>query len=112
MFENINRKELESKLDNDEDFKLIEVLEQEEYREGHIEGSINIPLSDIGKEAKESFADDEEIVVYCANTDCDASPAAAEKLSELGFENVYDYVEGKKGWVEGGNSLVSGNDPS
>ena len=38
---------LEMKVNN-EKFKLIEVLSEESYNEGHIPGEVNIPLSEIG----------------------------------------------------------------
>lgn len=110
MYKTIDRKELEEKLDNG-DVTLIEVLDKEEYERNHIKGAINVPLSDIGKEIKGKFDLDQEIVVYCADSDCGASPKAAEKLDKLGFENVYDYDGGKKDWQETGNPMSGGREP-
>lgn len=110
MYETIDRKELEEKLAND-DIKLIEVLDQEEYERKHIEGAINVPLSEIGKEIKGRFDSDQDIVVYCADSECGASPKAAEKLDRLGFENVYDYEGGKKDWQEAGKPMSGGKKP-
>jgi len=104
MYETIERKELEEKLAND-NVKLIEVLDQEDYEKSHIKGAINVPLSDIGREIKGKFDLDQEIVVYCADSSCGASPKAAEKLDQLGFENVYDYAAGKQDWKEAGNPM-------
>jgi len=104
MYSKIDRGKLEEKLAND-DVKLIEVLDPEQYRDKHIAGAINIPLSDIGKEATQRFDTDQEIVVYCADSNCQASPKAAEKLDELGFEDVYDYAGGKKDWEQAGKPL-------
>ncbi|MBS3787236.1 rhodanese-like domain-containing protein [Candidatus Bipolaricaulota bacterium] len=110
MYETIDRKELEEKLAND-DIKLIEVLGEEEYERKHIEGAINVPLSEIGKEIKGRFESDQDIVVYCADSECGASPKAAEKLDQFGFENVYDYEGGKKDWQEEGNPMSGGEKP-
>lgn len=110
MYKTIDRKELEEKLDNG-DVTVIEVLDKEEYERNHIKGAINVPLSDIGKEIKGRFDLDREIVVYCADSDCGASPKAAEKLDRLGFENVYDYDGGKKDWQEAGNPMTGGREP-
>ncbi|MFW6006201.1 MAG: rhodanese-like domain-containing protein [Candidatus Bipolaricaulota bacterium] len=110
MYETIDRKELEEKLNN-ADVTLIEVLGKEEYERNHIKGAINVPLSNIGKEVKGKFDQDQEIVVYCADSDCGASPKAAEKLDKLGFENVYDYEGGKKDWQEAGNPMYRGREP-
>ncbi len=34
--------------------------------------------------------------------DCDASPKAAERMEQLGYERVYDYEGGKVDWQEAG----------
>jgi rhodanese-related sulfurtransferase len=110
MYDTIDRDELEEKLANDE-ITLIEVLDEEEYERNHIKGAINVPLSEIGREIKGKFSQDEEIVVYCADSSCGASPKAAEKLDELGFENVFDYQGGKKDWKEAGNPMSGDTNP-
>jgi rhodanese-related sulfurtransferase len=102
MYKTIDREELKKKMENKEDVVLIEVLGEEDYSKEHIKGAINIPLKNIGLEANKRFDKSKEIVVYCSDKNCGASPAAAEKLDSLGFENVYDYVEGKQGWKEAG----------
>lgn len=109
MYEVIDRKELEKKLAKDKEVKVIEVLEKEEYERNHLKDAINIPLASLGREVKERFDRDQELVVYCADIDCQASTKAAQKLDKLGFENVYDYEEGKKDWREAGNPMVSGS---
>lgn len=95
----IKRDELKEKLDNNE-VKLVDVLNEEDYNQEHIKGAINIPLERIGTEAKDKFNKDDQIVVYCSNFDCSASPAAAKKLDGLGFKNVFDYQGGKKDWKD------------
>jgi len=111
MYDTIDRDELEEKLASDNDIVLIEVLDEEQYEESHIEGAINIPLSQIGREIKGKIDTDREIVVYCADFECQASPKAAEKLDKLGYENVYDYAGGKKDWREAGNTMSGDASP-
>ena len=102
--ETIDRDELKRMNEtNHEDFVLINVLPREEFNEKHIRTSINIPVdSDDFAEKVESVAGgkDRKIVVYCANFDCDASPTAARKLEEAGFDKVYDYEGGTEDWFE------------
>lgn len=100
----IKKEELKEKLDNKEAV-LIEVLEEKSYKKEHIAGAINIPLREIGTEAKKRFNKDETLVVYCSDYDCTASPTAAEKLTDLGFKEVYDYEGGKKEWKEAGLAM-------
>ena len=45
---------------------------------------------------------EQDIVVYCANADCDASPKLAEKLIEKGYTRVWDFEEGLAGWRKEG----------
>jgi rhodanese-related sulfurtransferase len=97
----ITKDELKDKLEKG-NIQLIEVLEEEEYNKAHIKGAVNIPLKKIGTEAKQKYNTDDEIVVYCSDYDCTASPTAAKKLDSLGFSNVYDYEGGKKEWKEAG----------
>jgi len=105
----IDRETLKAKLDNGDDIKLIEVLMPKPFNEAHIKGAINIPLNNIAKEASGRFNKDDEIVVYCADKECKASPAAAEKLETFGFSNVYDYEGGKKDWMEAGYPVEGNN---
>ena len=99
----INRNELKAMEHNHEDFVLINVLGSDQFNKEHIRTSVNVPL------ANEDFVDqvetvagnkDRNVVVYCANLDCDASPKAAKKLDEAGFRHVYDYEGGTKDWME------------
>lgn len=100
----ITKEELKDKLENG-GVKLIEVLKEEEFNKSHITGAINIPLDRIGTEAKQKFNENDEIVVYCSDNECTASPTAAKKLESLGFNNVYHYEGGKKEWKEAGLSM-------
>lgn len=100
MAKTITKEELKRKIDQNDNFKLIEVLSPEDYQKEHITGAINIPVSNIESEAQKKFNKDDEIVVYCASSSCQASPTAAKKLDGLGFSNVYDFEGGKKEWKE------------
>ena len=97
----IKADELKEKLEKNE-ITLIEVLDKESYEKFHIRGAIHIPLENIAAEAKERFDKEDEIVVYCSDYECKASPKAARKLDNLGFENVYHFRGGKKEWKEKG----------
>lgn len=102
MPETITREELQRKLDTGEQFHLIEVLAEKEYQRLHIKGAMHIPFNRIGAEARQRFGKDEEIVVYCMDHDCRASPMAAEKLEELGYTNISVFRGGKQEWSEAG----------
>lgn len=97
----ITKEELKEKLDNDEVI-LVDVLSEESYERSHIKGAVNIPYKIIGTKAKEKFGKDDRIVVSCSGPGCQASHTAAEKLEDLGFNNIYHYKGGKKEWEEAG----------
>lgn len=105
MVETITTEELEEMRQNGEEFVLLDVLGEDHFEDGHIPGAVNIPLDRLAHEALDSFEKDQRIVVYCKDTDCQASPKAAEKLEKLGFENVLDYEVGLEGWKESGNEV-------
>ena len=92
---------------NNEPYKLVEVLSEDNYKKGHIAGAINIPLDELEEKAPEQLQKNETIVVYCGSYSCGASTKAAKKLAEMGYTNVLDYKASKKGWVDAGFPLVS-----
>ena len=100
----IDRDTLEQWLDEERDVTLVEVLAPDQYREFHLPGAINVPLSDdFEQRIQEAVPDqDQPIVVYCYNQACTASPTAAHKMDELGYRKVYDYEAGKMDWKEAG----------
>lgn len=81
---------------------LIEVLDEDKFNKSHIKGAINIPLIKISTVARNNFDKDDNLVVYCSDEDCTASPTATKKLKDSGFKNVWDYEGGKKAWKEAG----------
>lgn len=100
MADTITREDLKQKLDSGEEFTLVNVLSSEQFEQEHIPGSINIPLDQVEDEFPSRFDRDDDIVVYCASPECQASPKAAEKLDSMGFTNVKDYEAGLSDWKE------------
>ncbi len=99
----ITREELKAKLDRGEEVVLVETLGPRYYEDAHLPGAINIPYTEVDELAPEMLLDKSaEIVVYCSNRACQNSPQAARRLEALGYENVYDYEEGKQDWVDAG----------
>ena len=72
---------------------IIDVRSPQEYREGHIDGAINIPVYNIRKNVQNILKDkDELIVLYCSVGE--RSKMAQEKLKKLGYTNVYTVYNG------------------
>jgi rhodanese-related sulfurtransferase len=102
MATEINAQELKQKMDNKEDFILIEVLLPELYEQWHIPGAINIPADDMKDIAPGKLSKEKEIIFYCRSLTCGASDRAADALEEMGYENVIIFRGGKKEWEEKG----------
>ena len=71
--------------------KVIDVRTITEYRAGHYKGAVHIPVNKINKKTTTELPK-KGLLVYC-NTGQRAR-FAAEKLIELGFEDVY-YIAGQ-----------------
>ena len=64
---------------------ILDVRSEEEYNNGHIESSINLPLDNI---EDINYKKDTKIIVYCQSGN--RSKQAALKLIDMGYTNVYD----------------------
>jgi rhodanese-related sulfurtransferase len=67
MNETITLSELKSKMDEGENFTLVETLPVEYFRHTHLPGAINLPEDKISELAPTLLPDkNAEIIVYCA----------------------------------------------
>lgn len=75
-------------LKNDKQAILVDVRSPQEYREGHLEGSINIPLYDLERNCK-ILPDKKEntIIIYCQSGS--RSRKAIQTLKEQSYLNLY-----------------------
>ena len=86
----ITSKEAKRLIRSGEIKKVIDVRTIAEYRAGHYKGAVHIPVNKINKKTTTELPK-KGLLVYC-NTGQRAR-YAAEKLEDLGFENVY-YIAG------------------
>ena len=100
----IDRESLRMKMSEANQPKLVEVLPEESFNDFHLPGAVNAPVhSGDFEERIRALADkDDEVVVYCKDSACDASLLAAEKIEKLGFRKVFDYEAGKVDWRAAG----------
>ena len=98
MAEDIRPQELKSKMDNNEDFVLLDVREMNEREAFNIGGEF-IPVGSLmGRLDELEQYKDSEIVVYCRS--CNRSGLAKEFMSRAGFTNVRNMLGGMLGWVD------------
>jgi phage shock protein E len=74
---------------------MLDIRTDKEYKQGHIPGSVHIPLSDLGSKGKK-LRKDKGIVVYCQNGN--RSIWAIKRLMGMGFTNLYNLRGGYLGW--------------
>lgn len=68
------------------DAVLLDVRTADEYRQGHIEGSLNIPLQSIQTVKNRIPALDKPIYIHCLSGS--RSAQAASELKSMGYTNV------------------------
>jgi len=69
---------------------VLDVRELTEYNEGHIEGALLLPYTEISAKAEAELPDKDEIIlVYCRSGR--RSEIAAKELMKLGYTKVYDF---------------------
>jgi len=88
---------------------LVEALPQKYYADFHLPGARHLPHDQVIALAPTVLPQkDAEIVVYCANVQCQNSHIAAHALTKLGYRHVAVYAEGKQDWIEAGLPVERG----
>lgn len=67
MAKTISREELKAKMDREEEFFLVEALDERFYRRSHLPGAINLPPDAIERAEELLPEKGAEIVVYCSS---------------------------------------------
>lgn len=101
MIKTITVSELKQKIDNKEQFILLDARTQKEYDEGHIKNSVLIPFNELEERYSELNAEkDSEIIVYCRTQN--RSQIAAKILLSLGYTNISFVLGGFMEWHKNG----------
>lgn len=98
LLKTITAKELQEKINNKEDFVLIDCRELEDWKQGHIKNSINIPSSDFNSGISRLNDSNIEVIVYCQNGT--RSTRACFTLISKGFTNVCNFDGGITEWLQ------------
>lgn len=102
----IEREELWEKIRRRADFVLVDALAPIAFARTRLPGAVNITPDWVDSRARRRIPDPAtEVVVYCADEDCDSSVRVAQRLVELGYTNVRHYAGGKRDWVAAGLPL-------
>lgn len=93
----ISVQELKQKIDNKEDFQLVDVRETFEYEVSNLEGE-NIPLGGLLIEV-DKIATDKPVIMQCRSGK--RSAAAVMQLEQMhGFTNLYNLKGGILAWQQ------------
>ncbi|UJF33863.1 rhodanese-like domain-containing protein [Paenibacillus hexagrammi] len=92
---NVTSDQLQEELNHPGDYKLIDVREPGEVRQGFIPGAVNIPLSQIKRRAGE-IPRDARVYLYCRSGM--RSRQAARVLKGLGFSQLAHLQGGMMSW--------------
>lgn len=99
--EEVTPDEVKEKLESDEDFVLLDVREQDEWKDSRIAGADYLGRGIIERDIEEEYPDtEEEIVLYCGGGY--RSALAADNLQKMGYHNVKSLAGGFRSWVEAG----------
>ena len=88
---------------NGKQVHLIDVREKEEYREGHLAGSVSVPRGFLEMQIEEKVPErDAEMIVYCQGGT--RSLIAGKILKDMGYTNVVSMTGGFGAWKGAGNA--------
>jgi len=93
-------------ISSNQDYIILDVRTPDEFKEGHIEGAILIPVSEL-EDRLDKIPKDKHIIVYCDGVGCSRSGKTAVILVDNGFEEVYDMTgEGIIEWQSKGYPVI------
>jgi rhodanese-related sulfurtransferase len=93
----ISVKELKSKIDNKEDFQLIDIREVHEVEIAHINGE-HIPM-DLILSNSEKISKDKQVIIHCRSGQRSAAVVNALE-QQFRFENLYNLTGGILAWAD------------
>ena len=88
---NITVKEMLEIIKTNNNVTLLDVRSNQEYKEGHLARSVNIPVFDLNKNVTRIINKDNIVIVYCSAGI--RSKRAMEILKKQGYKNLYN-IEG------------------
>jgi len=91
------------------DITLIDVRPESEYRAGHIEGALSVPVKSLQKHLR-AIPRNRPVVAYCRGPYCVLTVEAVARLHRHGYE-VRRFADGYPGWKADGLPVRTGTDP-
>ena len=102
----VSSQQLSTYLAGKEDFVLLDVRNESEYKAGHIQGAQWVPRGSLDCSVQHIAKDpDTKVVLYCRSGG--RSALATITMMEMGYTNVADLDGGFKDWVAQGNAFFN-----
>ena len=96
-----NVQEVNDRRERGDEFYLVDVREESEWKKGHITKAIYIGKGVIERDIEKNIENTEaEIILYCGGGF--RSALAADNLQKMGYSNVSSMDGGYGGWVKAG----------
>jgi len=93
----ITVEELKARIDSNEELNILDVREDWEYEESHIEGARNFSVYSIPENhVKLNDWKEKEIIIHCKSGK--RSKTAQQILSQNGFSNTFSLLGGFEAW--------------
>tara|TARA_B100000767_G_C19540533_1_gene440575 strand:+ start:437 stop:754 length:318 start_codon:yes stop_codon:yes gene_type:complete len=89
--------ELKAKMDNKEDFQLVDVREPHEFEICSL-GGVEVPMSEVVNKYKD-ISKDKMVVVHCRSGQRSANVISALEQN-YGYNNLYNLVGGILAWAD------------
>ena len=107
-WERVDVDAFEQSIEDNPDAFLLDVRTQVEWeQDGHLEGAMLIPHSDLEERADELPEDKDELIhLYCRSGN--RSVDAANTLIDLGYTNIVELKTGINGWKEASKPVLYG----
>ena len=94
-------REVKQWLDRGEQFRLIDVREDNEWSRGHLPGAIHLGKGIIERDIENAVPEkSQSVVLYCGGGY--RSALAADNLQKMGYTNVISMDGGWRAWIEAG----------
>lgn len=110
MVEIVKVDDVKRMMESDDEVVVVDALGPESFNLRHLPDAVNVPAGAdrVDELIKQRLPDDKSvpIIAYCADKDCDASPALAKRLEEEhGYTKVYEFEDGLQGWHQAGEEF-------
>ncbi len=93
----VNSKQVNSMLQKDKKWIVLDVRSAEEFNSGHIKGAQNIDIRQADAFSKiDKLNKNAKYIVHCRTNH--RSGMAVEHMMQSGFKNIYQMMDGWSGW--------------